>query len=149
MFVPTATGIEGSLINTKSYKKQVYGIKSLYTSIILVLLLCARRPSCSPVSAGAVRGIPDPYCHPDCLEVGEWEGLEAFVSAWAGTEAPAATVLCHGGEDALRHAVPELLGQTRQDPRASVLGAYAEVDAGDQHALIVVAGTWSDAQRRY
>ncbi|WP_460689946.1 hypothetical protein [Nesterenkonia suensis] len=30
--------------------------------------------------------MPDPYCHPDYLEVGEWEDLEAFTSAWEGIE---------------------------------------------------------------
>lgn len=30
--------------------------------------------------------MPDPYCHPDYLEIGEWEHLEAFVSRWEGIE---------------------------------------------------------------
>lgn len=30
--------------------------------------------------------MPDPYCHPDYLEVGEWEHLEAFASVWEGIE---------------------------------------------------------------
>lgn len=34
-------------------------------------------------STGAM---PDPYCHPDYLEVGEWEHLEAFASVWEGIE---------------------------------------------------------------
>ncbi len=34
-------------------------------------------------STGAM---PDPYCHPDYLEIGEWEHLEAFSSQWEGTE---------------------------------------------------------------
>ncbi|WP_044494651.1 hypothetical protein [Nesterenkonia massiliensis] len=30
--------------------------------------------------------MPDPYCHPDYLEIGEWEHLEAFASVWEGIE---------------------------------------------------------------
>lgn len=30
--------------------------------------------------------MPDPYCHPDYLEVGEWEHLEAFASVWEGEQ---------------------------------------------------------------
>lgn len=30
--------------------------------------------------------MPDPYCHPDYLEIGEWEDLEAFTSSWEGVE---------------------------------------------------------------
>lgn len=33
--------------------------------------------------AGAM---PDPYCHPDYLEIGEWEHLEAHSSCWEGIE---------------------------------------------------------------
>lgn len=30
--------------------------------------------------------MPDPYCHPDYLEIGEWEHLEAFTAVWEGPE---------------------------------------------------------------
>lgn len=39
-----------------------------------------------PQEWDAEDAMPDPYCHPDYLEVGEWEHLEAFVSRWEGTE---------------------------------------------------------------
>lgn len=38
--------------------------------------------------------MPDPYCHPDYLEIGEWEDLEAFASRWEGTET--STLADHG-----------------------------------------------------
>lgn len=30
--------------------------------------------------------MPDPLCHPDYLEIGEWEYLEAFTARWEGPE---------------------------------------------------------------
>lgn len=30
--------------------------------------------------------MPDPYCHPDYLEVGEWENLESHSACWEGIE---------------------------------------------------------------
>lgn len=30
--------------------------------------------------------MPDPYCHPDYLEIGEWEHLETHSACWEGTE---------------------------------------------------------------
>ncbi|WP_147107653.1 hypothetical protein [Nesterenkonia populi] len=30
--------------------------------------------------------MPDPYCHPDYLEIGEWEHLEAHSACWEGDE---------------------------------------------------------------
>lgn len=30
--------------------------------------------------------MPDPYCHPDYLEIGEWEHLEAHAACWEGTQ---------------------------------------------------------------
>ncbi|GAB3192598.1 hypothetical protein [Nesterenkonia suensis] len=30
--------------------------------------------------------MPDPYCHPDYLEIGEWNDLEAHMACWEGIE---------------------------------------------------------------
>lgn len=44
------------------------------------------QPSGWPRDWDGTGEMPDPYCHPDYLEVGEWIHLEAFSAAWEGRE---------------------------------------------------------------
>lgn len=44
------------------------------------------QPSGWPQEWDGTGDMPDPYCHPDYLEVGEWERLDAFSACWEGTE---------------------------------------------------------------
>lgn len=39
--------------------------------------------------------MPDPLCHPDYLQIDEWEDLEAFSACWEGTET---STLVRGGQ---------------------------------------------------
>lgn len=44
------------------------------------------QPEGWPQEWGGDGAMPDPYCHPDYLEIGEWEHLEAHSACWEGTE---------------------------------------------------------------
>lgn len=39
-----------------------------------------------PQDWGGEGAMPDPYCHPDYLEIGEWKHLEAHSACWEGIE---------------------------------------------------------------
>lgn len=44
------------------------------------------QPKGSPQDWDGSGAMPDPYCHPDYLEIGEWEHLETHSACWEGTE---------------------------------------------------------------
>lgn len=44
------------------------------------------QPTGWPQEWDGVGAMPDPYCHPDYLEIGEWEHLEAHAACWEGIE---------------------------------------------------------------
>ncbi|MBE1524110.1 hypothetical protein [Nesterenkonia lutea] len=53
--------------------------------------------------------MPDPLCHPDYLEIREWENLDAHSACWEGTET---STLARGGQS--REEIAEFLWQQSQ-----------------------------------
>lgn len=54
-----------------------------------------RQPEGWPREWDGTGAMPDPYCHPDYLEIGEWEHLEAHSACWEGLET---STLVDGGQ---------------------------------------------------
>lgn len=78
--------------------------------------------------------MPDPYCHPDYLEIGEWEHLEAHSACWEGTET--STLVDQGQpQDEINTALWEQ-SQARADwepnpPGGTCAEQWAEHDGGE------------------
>lgn len=78
--------------------------------------------------------MPDPLCHPDYLEISEWEDLEAHTACWEGIET---STLGRGGQsqaeiDTALWQQSQARADWQQDPAGgSCAKQWAKNDGGD------------------